>query len=578
MGGYIPESFINDLIARVSISEVIAARGVELRKSGNDLVGCCPFHNEKSPSFNVSLSKQVYHCFGCGVGGGVVQFIQEYDGVDFVTAIEQLAGIRGITVPYTKTNIRPEIVDLYTVNARAAEFFQQQLKFGITKDVAIAYLKSRGINGTTAKYYGIGFAPDGWKNLYNHFGTNKELQDQIQNSGLVTCKAESKNYYDRFRNRIMFPIRDARGRTIGFGGRDLGNDAVKYINSPETAVFKKGEELYGLYEAKAANRKLEQVLVVEGYFDVVVLANAGINNAVASLGTAITSKHLNILFKTTTEIIFCFDGDNAGRKAAWRALELCLPLLQDGYLVKFLLLPDGSDPDSYVCAYGADKFRSILKNAKTLPDYLFAKLASQVDLHEVDGKAKLVALAKPVLNSVGSHVLQQLLYNKLTELSGLDLQARSSNNVFRSQKTVARNHNVAYLASPALRAVAILLRHRSLLQDLPDLASIAASAILEVRLLYAVANILHENSAVSLEQIQAALPRELARKIISYELAAIVAVIPETGLLPELLDAVARTKVQERENNLEKLLQRAAESSLSAAEKLELRAMLAQKC
>ncbi|MEE8463548.1 MAG: DNA primase, partial [Gammaproteobacteria bacterium] len=344
MSGLIPQHFIDDLITRADIVEVLGRR-IPLKKAGREYKACCPFHDEKTPSFTVSPAKGFYHCFGCGAHGTALGFLMEYDHMEFVEAVESLAGMMGIEVPREDSQ-RParRYDELFDLMQKVEQHYQQELP---KHQAAADYLRARGIDGATAKRFGIGYAPSGWSHLLDKFGTSTEASDRLLAVGLIIRKDDGK-HYDRFRERIMFPIRDSRGRCIGFGGRVMGQEEPKYLNSPETVLFHKGRELYGLYEARQAIRNIERLVVVEGYMDVIGLARHGIDFAAATLGTATTDEHLNRLFRLSDEVHFCFDGDRAGRAAAWRALETALPQIREGRQVRFVFLPDGQDPDSYV--------------------------------------------------------------------------------------------------------------------------------------------------------------------------------------------------------------------------------------
>ena len=415
MPGRIPQDFIDDLVARADIVEVIGRR-VQLKKAGLEFKACCPFHDEKTPSFTVSPSKGFYHCFGCGVHGTAVGFLMEYDHMSFVEAIESLASLMGVDVPRDESD-RParRYDELFTLMSSVETHWQNCLK---ENKGAVDYLKQRGIDGATAKRFGIGYAPDGWSNVLDKFGKTPEAVERLLATGLIIRKDNGK-HYDRFRERIMFPIRDTRGRTIGFGGRALGDGEPKYLNSPETVLFHKGRELYGLYEARQALRAIDQLVVVEGYMDVVALARHGIDFSIATLGTATTSDHLNILFRLTEDVIFCFDADSAGRKAAWRALENALPQIREGRQIRFVFLPEGHDPDSYVNEQGSVAFIGAIDEGVALSDFLIGELASQVDMSTVDGKARLAELAKPLINRIPLGVYRELLIDSLADTVGL---------------------------------------------------------------------------------------------------------------------------------------------------------------
>jgi DNA primase len=415
MSGLIPQDFIDDLIARADIAEVVGRR-VQLKKAGREFKACCPFHDEKTPSFTVSPGKGFYHCFGCGAHGTAIGFLMEFDHMSFVEAIESLANSMGVEVPRSEGDKPARRYDeLFSLMDTVAKRWQQAMK---DSPAAIEYLKKRGIDGGTAKRFGIGFAPDGWSNVLDKFGKSTEATERLLATGLIIRKDNGK-HYDRFRDRIMFPIRDTRGRTIGFGGRTMGDGEPKYLNSPETVLFHKGRELYGLYEARQALRNIEQLVVVEGYMDVVALARHGIDFAVATLGTATTGDHLNLLFRLTENICFSFDGDRAGKAAAWRALENALPHIREGRQIRFAFLPDGHDPDSFVNEFGADAFVKLLENGIALSEFLIQELASQVDMQTVDGRARLAELARPLVNRIPAGVYRELLVDSLAVAVGL---------------------------------------------------------------------------------------------------------------------------------------------------------------
>ncbi len=411
----IPQDFIDDLIARADVVEIIGRR-IQLKKAGREFKACCPFHDEKTPSFTVSPSKGFYHCFGCGMHGTAIGFLMEYEHLSFVEAIESLAGTMGVDVPRDETD-RParRYDELFSLMTSVERHWQSCLR---NTPTAVDYLKKRGIDGNTAKRFGIGFAPDSWSDVLDKFGKTPEAAERLLATGLIIRK-DSGKHYDRFRGRIMFPIRDARGRTIGFGGRAIGDGEPKYLNSPETVLFHKGRELYGLYESRQALRQIEHIVVVEGYMDVVSLARHGIDFSVATLGTATTSDHLNLLFRLTENVVFCFDGDRAGKAAAWRALENSLPQIREGRQIRFVFLPDGHDPDSYVNEFGSDGLVAAVDSGVALSDFLIGELASQVDMATVDGKARLAELAKPLINKIPPGVYRELLIDSLAGTVGL---------------------------------------------------------------------------------------------------------------------------------------------------------------
>jgi DNA primase len=415
MAGLIPQDFIDDLIARADIVEVIGRR-VQLKKAGREFKACCPFHDEKTPSFTVSPGKGFYHCFGCGAHGTAVGFLMEFDHMSFVEAIESLAHSMGLEVPRDQSDRPAQRYDeLFSLMAGVEKSWQQALR---DNQAALEYVKRRGIDGETARRFGIGYAPDGWSTLLDRFGKSPEAIERLLAAGLVIRK-DNGSHYDRFRDRIMFPIRDQRGRTIGFGGRALGDGEPKYLNSPETVLFHKGRELYGLYEARQALRQIDRLIVVEGYMDAVALARHGINFAVATLGTATTAEHLNRLFRLTENVVFCFDGDRAGRAAAWRALENALAQVREGRQIGFVFLPEGHDPDSFVNDRGARAFIAAVDEATALSDFLIDELSSQVDMQTVDGRARLAELARPLLAKIPPGVYRELLVGRLAGVVGL---------------------------------------------------------------------------------------------------------------------------------------------------------------
>lgn len=415
MGGLIPQHFIDDLITRADIVEVLGSR-IQLKKAGREYKACCPFHGEKTPSFTVSPNKGFYHCFGCGAHGTAIGFLMEHDHLSFIEAVESIAGMLGVEVPREESQ-RParRYDELFDLMRKVENHLQTILK---DSPAAVDYLKARGIDGATAKRFGLGYAPSGWSNLLDKFGKTKESTDKLLALGLIIRK-DNGQHYDRFRDRVMFPIRDSRGRCIGFGGRVMGNEEPKYLNSPETVLFHKGRELYGLYEARQALRHIDRLVVVEGYMDVIGLARNGIDFSTATLGTATTDDHLNRLFRICDEIIFCFDGDRAGRAAAWRALENALPQIREGRQVRFVFLPDGQDPDSYVQEKGAAEFETALDNAVALSDFLLEELSTQVDMESMDGRARLAELARPLMARIVPGVYKELLIGRLAETVGL---------------------------------------------------------------------------------------------------------------------------------------------------------------
>jgi DNA primase len=423
MPGRIPENFIQDLLARTDIVELIDSR-VQLKKTGRNYSACCPFHNEKTPSFTVAPDKQFYYCFGCGATGNAVGFLMEYDHLNFPEAIEQLASRAGMEVPREKVDIekarqRDRLQPLYELLERAERFYRQQLKSAPERDRAVNYLKGRGLTGDIAARFGMGFAPPGFDNLITGLSLDEQSLEQAVTVGLLVRREDTDRVYDKFRDRIMFPIRDGRGRTLGFGGRVLGDGKPKYLNSPETPVFHKGRELYGLWEWRQTREKHNRLFVVEGYMDVIALHQHGIPNVVATLGTATTEDHARLLFRHVDEVVFCFDGDNAGRRAAWRALESTMAELDDGKQARFLFLPEGEDPDTLVREQGGEGLLAAAEEAPGLVRFLFQHLSEDLDTGTVEGRARLARLALPWLEKPRGEVYQSLLRKELAQLTQL---------------------------------------------------------------------------------------------------------------------------------------------------------------
>ncbi|WP_394227185.1 DNA primase [Pseudoalteromonas spongiae] len=470
MAGKIPRSFIDDLLARTDIVDLIDGK-VGLKKAGKDYQACCPFHNEKSPSFTVSQDKQFYHCFGCGAHGNAISFMMEYEKLEFVDAIEELAGLLNLDVPRENaTNQGPQVSTEqkrsdYELMMHVAKFYQHQLKHHDNSTQVIEYVKGRGLSGETAKQFMIGYAPSEWDSVCKTFAKNQDSKKQLLELKLASEKSAGRQF-DFFRDRLMFPIRDKRGRVIAFGGRIMNSDdnGPKYLNSPETRIFHKGFELYGLYEAKHANKKLEQILVVEGYMDVVALAEKGINYAVAALGTATTPEHIHTLFRTTDRIICCYDGDRAGRDAAWRALENALPYLNHGKSLEFVFLPDGEDPDSLVQKEGREAFELRYDDATDFSVYLFDRLAQEINLTTDAGKSKLLQQALPLIEKVPSDYYQDNLLDKLARLIGRTrAQLQKKINTPKQQQGLTKKFKI----TPMRRAIGLLLQHPELASEVP---------------------------------------------------------------------------------------------------------------
>ncbi len=416
MAGLIPDSFIEELLARSDVVELIDRR-VPLKRVGSEFQACCPFHDEKTPSFTVSPKKQFYHCFGCGAHGSVIGFLMQYEGLEFLDAVEELARSAGLEVPTTGSRQPAPDTGLYDILAACSKFYVEQLK---NHPAAIEYLKGRGLSGEITRDFEVGYAPAGWDGVIKYLGTDAKKLEQLKQAGMLS---EGKSgSYDKFRDRIMFPIHDRRGRVIAFGGRALADDGPKYLNSPETTLYHKSRELYGLYLARQRSGRLDNIIVVEGYMDVVALAQFGFKNVVATSGTATTDIQVEILFRAADTIVYCFDGDKAGRKAAWRALEATLPKLREGLQAKFLFLPDGEDPDSMVRKHGEAVFAQHIEDAKPLSEFFFDHFSAETTLGSLDGRARLVQQALPYIERMQAGVFKDMMTARLESLAQHRLQ------------------------------------------------------------------------------------------------------------------------------------------------------------
>lgn len=580
MAGRIPQQFIQELLSRADIVDIVGER-IHLKKTGQNYMACCPFHNEKSPSFSVSQSKQFYYCFGCGAHGSALGFLMEHDRLDFIEAVKQLAARVGVEVPRTGGDQAPgpDYQPLYSLLESAAKFFTAQLRepAGV---IAVEYLKRRGLTGAIAQEYGVGYAPTGWDHLLQHCGDDAASRQRLSQAGLVIEK-EGGGHYDRFRNRVMFPIRDARGRVIGFGGRVMGDETPKYLNSPETPVFHKGRELYGLFEARKQSRDLSQLLVVEGYMDVVGLAQFGISNAVATLGTATTREHVEKLFRATTEVIFCFDGDNAGRKAAWRALEATLPLMTGHQQVRFMFLPEGEDPDSLIRKEGREAFVARSVTAIPLSTYFFEHLVGQADLNSIDGRARLVELARPHLSKLAVGVYRQMLISRLAELARME--APTLSRLLDNGKAIEEppTERVMRPATNPTQPSAVRVAIKLLLLE-PDLAQQAAELVgansddTRERLLVRLVELLIANPQMSqgmlLEYFRETPEGQYIAKVARWNWAP-----PPDGIAAEFVGALQRVRARLIEQRTQVLLQQSQTGELSTEQKTELKRLLATR-
>ena len=447
---FIDRDFINDLPNRVDNVGLINKR-VALKKAGKDYKACCPFHEEKTPSFTVVPTKQIYHCFGCGESGGIIDFVMKYDHLSFVEAIETVAGESGISVVYDQTAkpVDKRFKRYNQIMSELNDFYQNQLKSSSEKNKVVSYAKKRGISGSIAKRFELGFAPPGWTNLFDQYSMNEESVQDLLSMGMIVPKKDKKDdYYDRFRNRLMFPIHNAKGSVIGFGGRVLSSqDNPKYLNSPETPLFSKSKELYGLYHCRKYSRKIDSILVVEGYMDVIALHQHGITNVVATLGTATTPAHLQVLSRSAETIVFCFDGDKAGRDAAWKALKTSLPSITSGLVIKFLILPQGEDPDTLINKESAKAFNSRIEGAQTLSSFLIEHIKSKVPFDTIEGKTLFLEKSASLINLVNYSIYRQQLIEGIANAIGQNIiqvekaveQSKTQNNQFSSTNKSQQN-------------------------------------------------------------------------------------------------------------------------------------------
>ena len=494
MAGRIPQHFLDDLLSRIDIVDVISQR-VELKKSGSNYSACCPFHNEKTPSFTVSQTKQFYHCFGCQANGTAISFIMNYDNMHFVDAVEMLAESIGMEVPREAGDQgrRDSRKPLYDMMQQCANWYYAQLK---QSEQAVEYLKNRALSGETAKRFGIGYAPDGWHNLQAAIPEASEAQ--LLSLGMQ-IRNDNNRVYDRFRDRIMFPIRDRRGRVIAFGGRVLSKGEPKYLNSPETVLFHKGEELYGLYEARKSAQDKSSLLIVEGYMDVVALSQHGVHNAVATLGTATTASHIETLFRIVPNLFFCFDGDRAGREAAWRALKVTLPALHDGRDAHFVFLPNGEDPDSFISNQGQAAFNEFMKGALSATDFMLQHLAADLDTTEVGGKARLAQLSKPLIETMPDSIYKQLTLQKLENLIGTSLGEKPQESEKKIGQEAQKANTANKPAHPTIlrRAVALVLQKPAIAKQLTHLPPDPDTQSVGDQLLYQLVKLCQETPEIT---------------------------------------------------------------------------------
>lgn len=572
MAGRIPRDFIDGLIGRADIVDIIEKR-VKLKKAGKNYHACCPFHNEKTPSFTVSQDKQFYHCFGCGAHGNAIGFLMEYDNLEFVEAIEDLAGFYGITVPREQGSTggpsAPERKDYYQLLESVSRFYQYQLKEHPNRQVVNEYLAKRGLSADIIAKYAIGYAPPGWDNVLKRFGQDKHTEEQLLTTGVLIENESKTRRYDRFRERVMFPIRDKRGRVIGYGGRVLGDEKPKYLNSPETPIFHKGQELYGLYEVRQAYKEIPRIVVVEGYMDVVALAQFGIDYAVASLGTSTSGDHMQTLFRNSNEIICCYDGDKAGRDAAWRALENALPQLRDGKELKFVFLPDGEDPDSLVRHQGKAALEQLFADAQALPDFLFNRLSQEIETHTDAGRSKLASQAKPLIDKMPDGFYRGIVLKKLARFLGWD---ETKLNTFFITATSTRKTKKALQITPIRRAIGLLLQNPQIGFNLPvfdDLKQLKLPGIGILLKLLEQTNKAEQITTAQLLEHWRATPEEKALiKLAVWDHGA------DEAVEEEFFDTLFVLSTQVIEQRFSELQLKEAQSGLTKAERLEFKAIL----
>ena len=604
MAGRIPERFIDDLLTRIDIVDVIQER-VTLKKAGRDWSARCPFHDERSPSFTVSPAKQFYHCFGCGAHGSAIRFLMDYDRLEFPDAIEELAARAGLKVEYEggeREKPREDVSDLYTLLDSAATFYREQLA---RNPAAREYFEQRGLDDGTLKRFNLGFAPNQWDALKSALGTTPQRLALLDKAGML-ASGDRGNKYDRFRDRVMFPILDRRGRTIAFGGRifdkradasplldsraeDVRTDAnadrseeserkgaggPKYLNSPETPLFHKGRELFGLWQVRDANQKIARLLVVEGYMDVIALHQYGITQAVATLGTATTSDHAEILFRNAADVFFCFDGDRAGRQAAWRAVESVLPRMRDGRQAWFLFVPDGEDPDSLIRAEGVDGFEQRLKQATPLSEFFFAETGKDVNLASIDGKARLAERARPLIGQIPDGAFRDLMYVELERLSGAKT-AQSANSVQSAGSGSQRGSRPAQ-RTLVRTAVALLVQTPALAAEIEPPWTFSELRQPGVPLLVELVGICRDRPALT----TGALLEHFAGReeaVALNKLATLDLLVDQGQARADFLGAIAQLDVQTSQQRLDDLIARQLDGGLSDTERDELRRLMVNK-
>lgn len=570
MSAHIPREFIDQVLSQTNIVDVVDSV-VSLKKFGANYKACCPFHDEKSPSFVVSPAKQIYHCFGCGVGGNVISFLMEHDHINFIEAINELAKRAHLTVPQSVTSMTPVKPrdDLYELMQQASQFYEAQLK-NTEAARAKSYLINRGLNGTLAKQFGLGFAPNTWDALIQHLRSQKFSFEDMLTAGLVTQKESSgsNRVFDKFRDRIMFPIHDRQGRIIAFGGRVIDQGEPKYLNSPETPIFHKSNELYGIYQWLKTHKNSESVIVVEGYMDVLALVQQGVMNVVGTLGTATTEQHLQLLFRYTDKIIFCFDGDNAGKKAAWRALTVALPKLKSNKILRFVFLPENEDPDTFIRNQGKENFDKTLQQATTLSEFFIHHLSQNLNLNVADHRAQLLHQANQLLQTMTDVELQRILCQELSHhvrvpASEIFAMIRKSS---APSPTVLARISLSSMPSNLRKAIAIVLQYPNhALSITTPIVEISQSHTLLKQLLILIQN----NPAITTSGILEYW-RDSADLKELIALSAQPLLIAEQGLEQELQDLINKMMLEEASKEIDALIAKAQKVPLTDDEKHRL--------
>lgn len=580
MADMIPREFIGLLLEKVDIVDFINLQIPLRKKSGSNYFARCPFHQEKSASFSVSQPKQFYHCFGCGAHGNAIDFLMQHDHMSFPEAVEGLARFAGMEVPRGQHAVKKDdsIPALFELTKDVAAFYYENMR---NSTRAIDYFKKRGISGQIAQQFQLGFAPLGWSQVLDHFGTNEAEKKKLLDTGLIIKKAEG-GYYDRFRDRVMFPIHDYRGRVIGFGGRILEQGEPKYLNSPETPLFQKGHELYGLHQALKTHRQLERVMIVEGYMDVIALFQHGITYAVATLGTATTAHHLQRLYRYTSEIVFCFDGDEAGRTAAWRALQVMLPMMQDNLQVRFLFLPDGEDPDSLVRKEGKEAFEKRMLASASLSDFFFQTISKQSDMNTMEGRARFAAAALNQIKLLTAPLFQAMMVAELSKRARVkleELQAQLPHaGVSQPAQFTPATEDIEIkqkLAAPVRMMLALLVQNPKLAAILKD--PLPASDLTGMSFLQRLVQIIKELPGSPTTGSLLEYWRDQNEESFVAKLAQFEHNVPDAALESVLLGSIKQIQGLSLEEEINRLLSKAAQEGLSNEEKLQLTTTISRK-